>query len=145
MQASSASRARSIKRRLLDSTPRQAATRDAAGCRAIQSVAMAEKPSGDQLMDRTMRALTVTLVASNTVGAVIVFVFLTLILPVRHPPPIGDGIALNAPVALVYVVASTLVASRWARAITFPRLAWLREDRAPSATDQRLVLRQPYV
>jgi adenylate cyclase len=104
---------------------------------------MSERLSGKELDARVDRDFTRTLNLSNLVGAVIVSVFLTLILPVRHPPPLGKIVLITWPPALAYLIAALYFAPRWGRAIAKPRLQWLREDRAPDAREQELVLRNP--
>jgi adenylate cyclase len=85
----------------------------------------------------------IMMTVSNTAGAVIVLVFLTLVLQVRHPPPVEKVVLWNWPAAVLYIVVTAIVAPRWGRAIAEPRLRWLREDRAPTPEEQRRVLRNP--
>jgi adenylate cyclase len=106
---------------------------------------MEPRPSGPELIERVNRSLQITLTASNVVGAAIVAIFLTLVLQVRHPPPVSEVVLWNWPAILVYLVGGSIVAPRWGRAITEPRLRWLREERTPTPEEQRRVLRNPLV
>jgi adenylate cyclase len=103
------------------------------------------RPSGEELIARVNRAFTLTMVGSNAVGAVIVFVFLTVALPVRHPAPLGKVVLINLPPALLYALVGGLLAPRWGRALARPWLSWLREERPPTSQEQRHVLRNPLV
>jgi adenylate cyclase len=102
---------------------------------------MAERVSGQEVVDRVFRSFTATMNISNAIGGVITFVFLALVLQVRHPPAIGDVLLINGPPLLVLGGGSFLVAARIGRAVARPWLEWLREDRAPTAREQRRILR----
>src|SRR5947209_18765206 len=106
---------------------------------------MTRRATGEELIGRVNRAFTLTMVGSNAVGAVIVFVFLTVALPVRHPAPLGKVLLINLPPALLYAVAGALLAPRWGRLLARPWLRWLREERPPTTEEQRHVLRNPLV
>jgi adenylate cyclase len=92
-------------------------------------------------IERVQRKLRLVLTISNIAGAVVVFIFLTLVLPVRHPPPVRDVFLLNGPVFLVFGIAATLFARRWGRSLYDARLQWIRENRTPSLEEQRRTLR----
>ena len=106
---------------------------------------MDRRPSGPDVIERVNRAFTITMTVSQVIGAAIVFVFLTVVLPVRHPPPLDKVLLWNWPAGLVYIVAGSVIAPRWGRAIAAPRLEWLREERRPTPEEQRRVLRNPLV
>src|SRR5947209_9771481 len=106
---------------------------------------MMRRATGEELIGRVNRAFTLTMLGSNSVGAAIVFVFLTVALPVRHPAPLGRVLLINLPPALLYGLAGAIVAPRWGRALARPWLGWLREERPPTAEEQRHVLRNPLV
>jgi adenylate cyclase len=106
---------------------------------------MTERLSGPELIDRTNRSYRMSVTISNIAGATIVFVFLTLFLQVRHPPPVRRVLLLNLPPGVLYLIATTVLAPRWGRTIARPRLAWLQEERAPSTQEQRAILRNPFV
>ena len=93
------------------------------------------------LIDESGREFTRAMIIANTVGAVIVALFLTLVLPVRHPPPLGRILILNSG-ALVYLVAVCWLMPRWGRALSERRLDWLLEGREPTPCEQRRALRQ---
>ena len=100
-----------------------------------------ERVTGAQLVDGVQRNLTVALTLAHIAGAVIVFIFLTLVLPVRHPPPVGDVFLLNGPAGFVYILGATLIAPRIGRAASEPRFRWIREERTPTPEEQRKTLR----
>ena len=104
-----------------------------------------DRPTGPELIQRVYRSLQITLTASNIVGAAIVALFLTLVLQVRHPPPVGEVVLWNWPAILLYLVGGSILAPRWGRAIAEPRLRWLREERTPTPEEQRRVLRNALV
>jgi len=104
---------------------------------------MAERLTGAELRARVNHKFTTTMIVSNAIGMVIVFVFLTLILPVRHAPPVGKVLLLNGPVFVASALVGIFLAPRWGRAIAGPRLRWLLEDRVPTASERRAVLRNP--
>jgi adenylate cyclase len=104
-----------------------------------------DRPTGPELIERVYRALRITITASNVAGAAIVTIFLTLVLQVRHPPPVDEVLLWNWPAVVVYLAVAAIVAPRWGRAISDPRLRWLREDREPTPDEQRRVLRNPLV
>jgi adenylate cyclase len=89
------------------------------------------------------RAFTITVTVSQWAGAAVVFVYLTLVLPVRHPPPLDKVLLWNWPAGIVYIVAGTILAPRWGRALARPALQWLREERPPTPEEQRRILRNP--
>jgi len=91
------------------------------------------------------RELAFILSAANTVGAIVVFLFLTFLLQVRHPPPVGDVLVWNLPPFVLLGILASVLGPRWGRRMAEPRLRWLREERAPSSQEQRRVLRTPIV
>ncbi len=100
--------------------------------------------SGPELIARVNRRFSIAMGVANTIGAVIVFVFL-IILPVRHQPPLGEVLLWNVPPFVIYGIAAWIVAPRWGRAMTRPRLQWLQEEREPTSDERRRVLRNPLV
>src|SRR2546421_3478884 len=104
-----------------------------------------ERLTGRELRARTIRDFTIAMSVSNCVGALIVFVFLTLILPVRHPPAVGEVFLWNGPAFVIWGLAASYVGPRWGRSISLPRLRWLQEERVPTPEERRRVLRNPLV
>jgi adenylate cyclase len=104
-----------------------------------------ERQTGQELVARVNRSFTITMTASQVIGAAIVFVYLTVVLPVKHPPPLDQVLIWNWPAGIVYIVAGSIVAPRWGRALALPRLRWLVEERAPTPDEQRRALRNPLV
>jgi adenylate cyclase len=100
-----------------------------------------DRLSGEELIARVQPRLRLVLTLANVAGAVVVFTFLTLVLPVRHPPPLRDVFLLNGPAFLVFGVAASLIAPRWGRAQFNRRVQWIREGRTPSAEERRRTLR----
>ena len=105
---------------------------------------MAKRVSGEALIAEVNRSFTIAMTIANTVGASLVFVFLTLILPIRHAPQADKALLLNWPPGVLYLIAGSLLGPRWGRAIARPRLQWLRDERAPTPAEQRAVLRNAY-
>jgi adenylate cyclase len=104
---------------------------------------MQERLSGQELMDRVNRAFTVMMVLSQGIGAVVVFVYLTVLLPVNPAPQLDKVILWNWPAGAAYVVMGSIVGPLWGRAIARRELTWLLEDRDPSTAEQRRALRAP--
>jgi adenylate cyclase len=104
---------------------------------------MARRLSGQELVSQVRRLLTRTLLVSNAIGALIVFIFGTLILKVAHPPPVGKVLLINGPVFVVYMVVTSILIPRKGNAVALRRLQWLIEERSPSAREQRVALRNP--
>jgi adenylate cyclase len=104
---------------------------------------MQKRLKGQDLLARVDRVFTITMTLSQGVGAMVAFVYLTALLPVKHPPPLEDVILWNWPAGLAYLVAASIVAPRWGRRLALRRLGWLLGDRAPTPEEQRRALRGP--
>jgi adenylate cyclase len=102
-----------------------------------------ERMSGQELMARVNRDFTVMMVVSQGIGAVVLFVYLTLLLPVNPAPPLDKVILWNWPLGCAYVVMGSIVGPVWGRAIARRQLGWLLEDREPTPAEQRRALRGP--
>lgn len=100
------------------------------------------------LRRRASLLTTALVLTANVVGAAVVLCFALFALPT---PDFGarndDVIVVNLVTALAYIALSLLVGTVWGRRrIDGGRhgmASWLREDRAPTATERRLVLRAP--
>jgi adenylate cyclase len=110
-------------------------------CADRYNVGMGERLSGQELMDLVNRRFTLMMVVSQTVGAVVVFVYLTVLLPVNPAPPLDEVILWNWPTGLAYIIVASFVGPLWGRAIARRRLGWLLEDRDPTPAEQRRALR----
>ena len=95
------------------------------------------------LIDASGRAYTRVMLIANTAGAIVVTLFLTLLLPVRHPPPLGRILVLNS-IGLIYLIGVCVMMPRWGRRLAERRLDWLLEGRPPTLEEQRGALRQGY-
>src|SRR4051794_21683834 len=94
-------------------------------CAERYNVYMQERQSGRQLLARVDRAFTLTMTLSQVVGAVVVFVYLTVVLPVNDPPPLDEVLLWNWPAGVAYLAATVFIAPRWGRRIARRRLDWL--------------------
>jgi adenylate cyclase len=99
--------------------------------------------TGNELILETRRRTTRALVGANVVGGVVIFLFLTLVLPAPSGTPAGRAIALNLPTFVAYITATVALAVRWGRAWVERRLGWLASERPPDAREQRMALRIP--
>src|SRR3954463_6800872 len=106
-------------------------------CAERYNVYMQERQSGRALLAHVDRAFTITMTLSQCAGAAVVFVYLTLVLPVHDPPPLDDVILWNWPLGVVYLAASAFVAPRWGRSIARSRLEWLPRGGAPPPEGER--------
>jgi adenylate cyclase len=104
-----------------------------------------ERLSGQELLARVNRAFTIMMVVSQGAGAVIVFLFLTLVLPVKDAPPLDEVILWNWPPGFTYIAFGSIVGPWWGRRIARGRLGWLLEERPPTPAEQRRSLRGPLV
>jgi adenylate cyclase len=102
---------------------------------------MHERMTGSELVARVQHKVAVALTLSHVAGAVITFVFLTVVLPVRHQPPASDVFLLNGPVGAVYVLLASIFAPRVGRRLGERSVGWIREERKPTAGEQRKTLR----
>jgi adenylate cyclase len=114
-------------------------------CADRYNVYVHERLSGQELVSRVNRAFTTVMTVSQGIGAVTVFVYLTVVLPAKDPPPFDELVLWNWPAGIAYIVGAAIVAPRWGRALARPRLQWLVEEREPTPAEQRRVLRNPLV
>lgn len=94
-----------------------------------------------QLRVRVQVLLTVLLVTTNVVGALVVAgVFLL----VRPAAPLDAGWVLASAVAVpTYVGTAVLVGAAWGTAVTLRALRWVTDQRTPSGEERRIALRVP--
>src|SRR5205085_10085486 len=86
--------------------------------------------SGAEVLARVNRVTTIAVTAANVGGAITTFVYLTLLLKVRHPPPVDKVLLWNWPAGAVYLLIASIIAPRWGRSIALSRHRWLLEERA---------------
>ena len=93
---------------------------------------------------RRMAVLVIPLtVLANTGGALVVFVLAMFVIPLPHLDNQGAVLVANAVVGAAYLGVAFLVGIKLGWRKYRDATLWLREDRAPSAAEQRRVLREP--
>ena len=100
--------------------------------------------SGEELIEQSRRASTKVLVAAILTGGVVVFLFLTAVLPAPAGTPSREAILFNLPFFVAYVVIAILLGVRFGVRLARRRLRWLGEERDPTLEEQRLSLRLPF-
>ena len=105
-------------------------------------VPQANEP-GAALLRRTAVLLTASLAAANVIGAAVTFAFGNLVLPLPDIDDPAEARIVNLVVLGAYVAVGIPLGAWWALRRARPGREWLREDRAPSAEERRLVLRAP--
>jgi adenylate cyclase len=99
--------------------------------------------NGRQLLTKVRRQAIISLGAANVIGALVIFLFLTLVLPAPNDTPSAGALRVNVPAFVAYVLITVVVTVRWGVRLVERRLGWLLEDRLPTAGEQRLALRLP--
>lgn len=90
---------------------------------------------------RVQLMLTWLLISTNVIGAVVVFVISSFVVPA---PAASGGTVLSLAIAVpVYVVAAVVVGAWVGTATTLRALRWATEDRAPTDDDRTRTLRAP--
>jgi len=112
--------------------------------RSAWSSASPDSTPGSDLIRVTRRAGTRTLVAATGIGAVVVFVFLTAILPAPAGTPAHDAILFNLAVFIPYMALALVFGAKYGRGLLARRLAWLTAGREPTPEEQRATLRLPF-
>ncbi|WP_156755263.1 adenylate/guanylate cyclase domain-containing protein [Actinokineospora pegani] len=101
-------------------------------------------PEGQQglvLRIRVQALLTITLVAANIIGAVVVIALSGFVIPA---PEMTSGTALALAIAVpAYVVAALIVGAVWGTGRALKTLRWAIEQREPTETDRRATLLVP--
>lgn len=92
-----------------------------------------------RLRVRVQLLLTVLLVSTNLIGAVVVFVLSTLVIP---GPTANRGTIVSLAIAVpTYVAVAIAVGTTWGTRRTLKALRWAIEDTEPSEADRRRTLR----
>lgn len=110
-------------------------------CRGVTAVPI----SGKELVDASRRDGTRVLVAATVSGGLVVFVFLTLILPAPTGTPASAAILFNLPFFVVYLAGAIFFGTRFGEARHGRRLEWLASERRPTPAEQEAALRLPLV
>jgi adenylate cyclase len=100
--------------------------------------------SGRELIQRSRRDGGLVIMAGTALGAVVVFVFLALILPAPAGTPSRNAILFNIPFFVGYLVLTLPIGWKVGTAWQERTLAWLADERAPTADEQRATLRFPF-
>ncbi|HWI71901.1 MAG TPA: adenylate/guanylate cyclase domain-containing protein [Baekduia sp.] len=85
----------------------------------------------------------VLMVGANVIGAVIVFALIRWVLPLPDVDDPGHVQRVNVLWLVGYLAFAVPAGTIWVLWLLRPVLAWLREDRPPTAAEQRLVLLTP--
>ena len=94
------------------------------------------------LWRNTLRRLTWAGIASNGVGAVVLFLLLAFLIPFA---PLGAAgqVGLNAAVGAGYLVLTLVLGFHWGNRMNAPVERWLAEEREPTPEERRLALGLP--
>ncbi|MGW0180280.1 adenylate/guanylate cyclase domain-containing protein [Nocardia sp. NPDC003345] len=90
---------------------------------------------------RVQLLLTVLLMATNVIGAVVVVVLLNVVIPGARPT--GSTLTLSLVAALVYVVFGLVLGGWWGTRRALRVLRWALADRQPTAAERARSLRVP--
>ena len=99
--------------------------------------------TGPELARLTHRRMTPALGLSNLGGALVVFVFLTFLLPVQGGGDPAEQRLVNAAVFAVFMVCSLWYGKRGGDRVAAPMVEWLRSDRPSTPEIRRTVLYLP--
>ena len=103
-----------------------------------------ERIKGEDLASAMRRRFTRVAVISNSLGALVVFVFAGFIVPVEvDPDEAAEQLRLSAPLALLYLAVALPLGYARARPHAAAVDQWLVPGRRPSDADRRFALRQP--
>jgi adenylate cyclase len=97
--------------------------------------------SGPEVARSVRRRATVAMMASNLVGALLVFALLRWVLPV--PRVAEHAGTANAIAFAIFVAITWPVGTLWSLRRFAPGARWLEEDREPTPDEQRLALQAP--
>src|SRR3954471_15202012 len=86
---------------------------------------------------------TVLMIGANVIGAAIVFALIRWVLPLPGVDDPGRVQRVNAVALVAYIVFAVPAGMVLVLVLLRPVLAWLRDDRPPTATEQRIVLLTP--
>jgi adenylate cyclase len=101
------------------------------------------EPTRVELWQRNVRRSTVALVISNALADVVVFVYLSWVVPVPPVPHAGRVTLLNLAVFAIYLAVAFPIAAVWSLRRVRPIRAWMAVGREPTPAERDLVLRAP--
>jgi adenylate cyclase len=102
-----------------------------------------DQPNGPELWRRNARRSTVALIGANALAAIVVFVFLSWVIPVPAVPDPERATLLNLAVFVGYLAIVFPVAWVWSLRRVRPIRAWMTADRPPTPDERDLTLRAP--
>ncbi len=102
----------------------------------------ARTESGRQLRYRVQALLTLAIVSSHVVGAVVVIVLSLWVIPGSNLLDVDERVFVVV-VVPVYVIAAVVACAVWGTRRELPRLRWAADDRRPTPVQQRAALRAP--
>jgi adenylate cyclase len=104
----------------------------------------AAEGSGKRLVDDIWRRLSLRFILTGVLGGVVVFQSIGILIPLFLDADERDRLGLIiGPILAVYFVVAGVVVLRAQRRSLIEATRWIVEDRAPSAAERRLALRQP--
>jgi adenylate cyclase len=101
------------------------------------------EPIGSELWRRNVRRSAVAIVVSNALAAVVVFVYLSWVVPVPSVPHPARVTLLNLVVFAVYLAAAFPIVYVWSMRRVRPIRAWMVAGREPTPAVRDLALRAP--
>jgi adenylate cyclase len=101
------------------------------------------KPTGGELWRRNLRRSTVAVVAANAFAAIVVFVYLSWVIPVPSVAHPERATLLNLAVFVSYLAVAFPVAWVWSIRRVRPVRAWMVEEREPTPAERDLTLQAP--
>ena len=100
--------------------------------------------SGRELSERTARRFTIAMVASNTIGAVFVFLVATFVIPLPDVLKSDTGrLLLNAAVVGGYLLVAAPITTKFGIASGERIRRWVRAERPPTEEEREFTLRYP--
>jgi adenylate cyclase len=99
--------------------------------------------TGAELWRTTFRRLSWAAVASNGLGALVLFLLLGFLIPFA-PAGSDRQVGLNAAVGLVYLATTLAIGARWGTAMNAPVERWMSEERPPTSAERGVALGMPF-
>jgi adenylate cyclase len=109
----------------------------------VDDRAQRQRADGAELWRTNIRRLVWAAVAANGLGALVLFLLLSFLVPFA-PEWAEREVGLNAAVAVVYLGLTLAVGARWGVRMSAPLARWLAVDRPPTPHERKLALGQPY-
>ena len=99
--------------------------------------------SGRKIRRRAALLMVPAIVGANVIGALVVYLLAGFVVPNPELDDSDDILIWNLIAAAVYVGFATVVGTLWGVRALRPIRVWLREERAPSDRERRIILRSP--